>query len=299
MEESDGGELPGDREFQEALELLAHMDDEDGEGIVVDHNPWVQEGLDMSAVVGEPERPGPVVDRRRGLVGRRDQGDFFDKVVESSSGGSSGPIFSTQELRERALKLPVDLISLRNSGDVSKIHAWINAHFDPNCVLQTSAINEPVTGRDNFLKLVIAGMEILPDSFVVFERCVLKPSSLVYSCSTRGTRIDSLPGHDEASSGHNLLPGPFNPGTEKITKNWYASKLSEGANRLLSFAELQQIQQMEDKVRRQEALAQVEVQAICMWTFQEGFTGEGLPPIVHADHRYILRDFGLVPLPPK
>ena len=294
-------ELTSDREFQEALELLAHMDDEDGEAVaqaqgqvqaqvqaqgmketfahdgqsVIDHNPWA-----------------------RGFVGQQDQGDLFDKVVESSSGGS-GPIFSTLELRERALKLPIDLISLRNSGDVSRIQAWVNAHFDPNCVLQTSAIDEPVRGRENFLKLIIAGMEILPDSFVVFERSVLKPSSVIYSCSTRGTRIDSLPGHDEVSSGHNLLIGPSNRGTEKITKNWYASQLSKGANRLLSFTELHQIQQMEDKVRRQEALAQVEVQAICQWKFQEGFTGEGLPPIVHADHRYILRDFGLVPLPPK
>ena len=198
------------------------------------------------------------------------------------------------ELQKEALMLPVELVTFRNSGDVELVKAFFKKHFHPDCCVTSNNVDEPLYGWEYVARMTLVGMETLPDSIVFFERSkLIAPNQCMYSFSGRGTRVDTLEKEPHSDDpGHRLVFGK-----NAYTSRWYAEKLSDGMSQLLSFDDFQRVQDMEDLVLRREALAQIEFQSVFRWTFDENHEGAGLPLVVAADHRYVLRDFGLVSVP--
>jgi len=207
----------------------------------------------------------------------------------SATGRPSSRAINTEILKERALQLPQLLLKARQSDDLQMMQSLIEENFSPDCTFQSDSMDEPVTGREHLLRLVSATMDVFPDSISTFKRSyVNKREEIVFEVSVVGTRTDSLA--KSPAEGSEML---FHP--EDITaKDFHRRMLSKSMRRALSSAEVKRIREIDSKVLRQKALAQMEMVVTGKLRFKSSHAGL---LVVHAEHAWKLKMLSAQPVP--
>ena len=217
--------------------------------------------------------------------------------VRSSRRGSSR-ILSTVALQEQALRFPQMLLQAREVGDLNRMQEIIEQSFSPDCTFKADSLDEPVVGRECILKLVAATLDIFPDSVATFKRSFInKHEEVVSEISVVGTRTDSLL-PSRPVNGSELL---FRP-EDVAARDFHKRLLSKSMKRALSRVELKRIREIDDKIMRQKALAQMEMRVFCKMRLKLEPSPDpaSSPPrliVVHAEHAWKLTMLSACPVP--
>jgi len=199
----------------------------------------------------------------------------------------------TEALQRRALRLPMQMISIRNTGDMDKLQAFFEENFASDVKVNMCDSGLQV-GYAQVLKYFVNTLELYPDSVIEFKRARLaKPSELFFAAISTGTRVDSIARDLE---GDEKLFASFASTCEVSTKgkpDHYLDSMVKDAGTPLSESAVSSIRQMESKVQQQDALARIVVRLYGKWTFEER---NGKPIVVAAFFYRKLKKFMAVPV---